>query len=131
MASIQYVSTRQDAAEAGGVSIEEAIARGMPADGGLFVPDRLPSLPASVFQPEALGYAELAYRVLEPFFPDWGPKLRSILDTAYNSLFDHPAVAPVRPLGWEGKGLYLLELFHGPTCAFKDMALSQIGRAHV
>lgn len=99
----------------------------MPADGGLFVPDRLPSLPASVFQPEALGYAELAYRVLEPFFPDWGPKLRSILDTAYNSLFDHPAVAPVRPLGWEGKGLYLLELFHGPTCAFKDMALSLLG----
>lgn len=127
MASIQYLSTRQNTAGATGASIEEAIAMGMPADGGLFVPDRLPALSARVFQLEALGYAELAYLVLEPFFPDWGPTLRSILEKAYNSLFDHPDVAPVRPLSWEGKGLYLLELFHGPTCAFKDMALSLLG----
>ncbi len=127
MDSIQYVSTRQKAVGAKGINIEEAIARGMPADGGLFVPDRLPALPSRVFEPEALKYAELAYLVLAPFFPGWGPRLRSILDTAYNSRFDHPDVAPLRPLSWEGKGLYLLELFHGPTCAFKDMALSLLG----
>jgi threonine synthase len=127
MASIQYLSTRQSIASSGGVGIEVAIAQGMPADGGLFVPNKLPALPARVFQPEPLSYSELAYIVLEPFFPGWGPKLRLILETAYNSLFDHPEVAPVRPLSWEGKGLYLLELFHGPTCAFKDMALSLLG----
>jgi threonine synthase len=127
MASIKYLSTRKDAAGKGGVGIEEAIASGMPSDGGLFVPDKLPSLPARIFQPEKLGYAELAYLVLEPFFPDWGPKLRFILERAYGSLFDHPEIAPVRELGSEGQGLYLLELFHGPTCAFKDMALSLLG----
>jgi len=127
MAPITYLSTRKSAAGTGGVGIEEAIAQGMPSDGGLFVPDKLPALPARVFHPGKLGYAELAYLVLEPFFPDWGPKLRSILETAYGSLFDHPEIAPLRSLGTEGPGLYLLELFHGPTCAFKDMALSLLG----
>jgi hypothetical protein len=94
VAPITYLSTRKSAAGTGGVGIEEAIAQGMPSDGGLFVPDKLPALPARVFHPGKLGYAELAYLVLEPFFPDWGPKLRSILETAYGSLFDHPEIAP-------------------------------------
>lgn len=117
------------------VGIETAIVRGMPRDGGLYVPTFLPALPPRVFAPEPLPYAELARLVLEPFFPGWGASLAAILDQAYSrggsGKFDTPSIAPLSPLpglgGDSGAVIYLLELFHGRTCAFKDMALSVLG----
>lgn len=105
----------------------------MPSDGGLYVPETLPMLPARVFAPEALSYAELAQLVLEPFFPGWGGKLTFILEAAYGMpkegqpLFDDPAIVPLRPISCMGNKFYLMELFHGKTCAFKDLALSLLG----
>jgi threonine synthase len=112
----------------------------MPPDGGLYAPTRLPPLPRRVFDPAPLSYAELASLVLAPFFPDWDKSaLDGILEKAYGRgaagakapYFDCPEVAPLvlLPMPGEGSGqaLYLLELFHGRTCAFKDLALSVLG----
>jgi threonine synthase len=112
----------------------------MPPDGGLYVPTSFPALPPRVFEPEPLPYTELARLVLEPFFPGWGERLEAILDRAYGPgasgstpCFDDPAICPLTSLGNHGGGgsegpeLYLLELFHGRTCAFKDLALSVLG----
>ncbi len=133
MAPIQYLSTRQSASNPERVGIETAIARGMPPDGGLYVPETLPMLPPRVFAPEPLSYAELAQLVLELFFPNWGGKLTSILEAAYGKpkegkpLFDDPAIVPIRPISSMGDKFYIMELFHGRTCAFKDLALSLLG----
>jgi len=139
MQAIQYVSTR---ISPGGrvedpVGIETAIARGMPPDGGLYVPTSLPALPGRVFDPGPLSYAELATMILTPFFPGWEDgSLRAILEKAYGSsgedpYFDTPEIASLIPLDGldlpDNPPLHLLELFHGRTCAFKDMALSVLG----
>lgn len=122
------------------VGIETAIVRGMPKDGGLYVPTSLPRLPARIFDLSPLSYADLAFLVLEPFFSGWGrTTLASILEKAYGRgakpYFDIAEVSPLIPLAGlserpeenEHSSLYLLELFHGKTCAFKDMALSVLG----
>ncbi len=157
MQHIQFTSTRRprDHKE-GPVGIETAIVRGMPPDGGLYVPTSFPALPARAFQAEPLSYPELAELVLAPFFPGWEDgSLRRILDKAYASdYFDTRDVAPLVPIhapipekaaaggggsgsagshaGDSGEGdshsaFWLLELFHGRTCAFKDLALSVLG----
>ncbi len=142
MQPIRFVSTRATPGRGGEVpvGIETAIVNGMPPDGGLYAPTRLPPLPKRVFDPAPLAYAELASLVLAPFFPDWNKAaLDAILEKAYGRgatgaeapYFDCPEVAPLvlLPLPGEGNGqaLYLLELFHGRTCAFKDLALSVLG----
>jgi threonine synthase len=108
----------------------------MTADGGLYVPSELPALPPRAFDPTPISYADLAGLVLSPFFPGWEDgSLASILEAAYGAAaerpyFDLPEVAPLTPIGAAEDGrtrLYLLELFHGRTCAFKDMALSVLG----
>ncbi len=140
MQPIQFTDTRisPTGSSASPVGIEEAIVRGMAPGGGLYVPSELPVLPGRVFDPAPLSYAELAGLVLSPFFPGWeGGTLGSILEAAYGAAaeqpyFDLPEIAPLRPIGKTGAAdgqarLYLLELFHGRTCAFKDMALSVLG----
>ena len=142
MQPIRFVSTRAAPGRGGEVpvGIETAIVNGMPPDGGLYAPTWLPPLPGRVFDPAPLSYAELASLILEPFFPDWDKStLDAILEKAYGRgaagaeapYFDCPEVAPLvlLPMPGEGNGqaLYLLELFHGRTCAFKDLALSVLG----
>jgi threonine synthase len=143
MLPILFSSTRSGSGDSDGrpVGVETAIVTGLPPDGGLYVPTSLPFLPSRVFDPEPLAYAELARLVLEPFFPGWEDgSLKTILDRAYGPgdagsvpYFDDPAVCPLKPIGSpggsgsEGPGLFLLELFHGRTCAFKDLALSVLG----
>ena len=151
MQPIQFTSTRisPGGKTAAAVAIETAIVQGMPPDGGLYVPTYLPALSRRVFDPAPLSYTDLATFVLAPFFPDWDDgTLRSILERAYGSVdastaetgrsqsrkpyFDTLEIAPLVPLGnlgaeGEATSFYLLELFHGRTCAFKDMALSVLG----
>src|SRR5215471_4888359 len=99
---------------------------GLAEDGGLYVPDRLPELGMAFLRScVGLPYPEVAARVISFFAGDYPPAgdLRQLTATAY-SRFRHAAVAPLVQLD---ERLWLLELFHGPTLAFKDLALQPVG----
>ena len=137
---VRYTSTRDAKVD---VNIAEAIVQGMPQDGGLFVPRNIPTLsPEAILEPK-LSYAELAWLVLSPWF-DWSEtELRPLIEKAYSSsgkksMFDTPEIVLLSNAGSpncendlagkkESMQLFLLELFHGRTCAFKDLALSILG----
>ncbi len=108
---MRYQSTR------GGqeTSLVDAVMRGLAADGGLFVPDELPRFDPSAIQGSSL--AEIATAVLAPFFS--GSELESELGAICRDAFDFPL--PLKPLLADGAELAVLELFHGPTAAFKDV----------
>lgn len=115
---MRMLSTRGGAAS--GPSL--AILRGLADDGGLYVPESFPSFTLREIESLGkMGYAERAFAVLSRFLPDFdAPSLRAAIDGAYGSGFDAPEIAPVRAVGgWT----HMLELWHGPTLAFKDMAL--------
>ena len=110
------------------VNFEQAVLDCMPADGGLYVPAMFPLL--SLQKITALGqmpYAERAMRILKLYLEDFTlPEISAATEAAYGAdRFDHPEIAPLHPLD---DCTWALELFHGPTLAFKDM---EIGRAHV
>jgi threonine synthase len=107
---MRYISTRG----AEGTGLVDAVMRGLAADGGLFVPDELPRIDAEAVRGDSL--AEISAEVLAPFFE--GSGLEGELPAICRDAFDFPV--PLRPLG-EGGGLAVLELFHGPTAAFKDV----------
>lgn len=116
--NMQFISTR------GGVepvSAAAAIRTGLAADGGLFVPVELPRFPYTWDELKAMSYQTLAEKVLGLFLTDYEPKrLAEIVKAAYGDNFADSRIAPLTHL--EG-GLNILELWHGPTAAFKDMAL--------
>jgi threonine synthase len=115
-----YRSTRSDRAA---VSPERALIEGIAPDGGLYVPVSLPRLDPAALGPGDLSYAELSYLVLKPFFPGFGETgLRAAL-AAQAERF--PASGPA-PLELKG-GHAFLELYHGPTLAFTDLALTLMG----
>jgi threonine synthase len=123
---MRYISTRHGRAAATARNFDEILLAGMAPDGGLYVPLRLPRYGAAWFDAlRGLPYAEVAARVTEPFLGGAMPaaEWRRLIETAYRP-FTHPAVAPLRQLD---SGLWLLELFHGPTLAFKDYALQLVG----
>ncbi|HXS80704.1 MAG TPA: threonine synthase, partial [Gammaproteobacteria bacterium] len=107
---MRYLSTRG----AHGTGLVDAVMRGLAADGGLYVPDELPRLEASAVRGESL--AEIAAEVLAPFFE--GSGLEEELATICGDAFDFPL--PLKELTANGE-LSVLELFHGPTAAFKDI----------
>ena len=121
---MRYVSTRGAAATLG---FEEVLLAGLARDGGLYVPESWPSFDAAALRRMAgLSYRELALAVMTPFLgdaiaPDAAARL---INQAYDG-FAHRAVVPLKQLD---HGLWLLELFHGPTLAFKDVALQVVGR---
>ena len=122
--SITYISTRGQSPE---LSFEEVLLRGLAPDGGLYVPSHLPEFSLSdLTRMSALPYAELAYEIMVPFVGDTLPhtQLRSIINDSYAS-FRHSAIAPLTQLHHNH---FALELFHGPTLAFKDFALQFLGR---
>lgn len=108
-------------------TFSETILEGIAPGGGLFVPERLPRLATGeVLALAALPYAERASTVLGAFGLDVaGDEIARICAAAYGPAFDDPRIAPVRDLGG---GRFLLELWHGPTLAFKDMALQVMPR---
>ena len=123
---MDYISTRgQD----GPLSFEEALLNGLARDGGLYLPTDWPRFtPAEMEEMKSLSYPELAARIMAPFTngdPDEG-ELAKMAQDAYAS-FTHPDVAPLTDLGSDN--LYLLELFSGPTIAFKDYAMQFLSRA--
>jgi len=120
---MRYVSTRGDAPV---LDFGETLLAGLAADGGLYVPERWPTLAEGAGERLAdARYQDVAVEVIEPFVAGSldRDELSALVEQAYES-FDDPAVAPMRPLD---DGLFLLELFHGPTLAFKDMALQLVG----
>jgi threonine synthase len=115
-----YRSTRSDRAA---VPPELALIEGIAPDGGLYVPDSLPRLDPAALAPGELSYAELSYLVLKPFLPGFGEAgIRAAL-ASQAECFPSPGPAPVVLKG----GHAFLELYHGPTLAFKDLALSLMG----
>lgn len=116
---MQYSSTRDHQIR---VSAAQAIAQGISPEGGLFVPMELPAVDTAFLQALLpLSYAERAKRILPLFLTDFSAEeIAACADSAYGDQFDNPAIAPLHPLG---DGVHMLELWHGPTCAFKDMAL--------
>jgi threonine synthase len=102
----------------------EAVAAGLAADGGLFLPERLPSIAEKLSSWQNLSYAELAAEFFIPFAPEIpAEEWRSMTTEAY-SRFTHPDVAPLVKISEQ---TFILELFHGPTLAFKDFALQLLG----
>ncbi len=103
------------------VKASTAILKGLSDDGGLFVPDHIPALDKSVEELSKMTYQEVAYEVMKLFLTDFTEEeLKNCIDKAYDAKFDTETIAPMV----EAKGAYYLELFHGATIAFKDMALS-------
>ena len=124
---MRYISTRQPAGVSETLGFEDVLIAGLAPDGGLYVPTEIPVFSAAEIRRfRRLTYAELAAEVLTPFVGDafHRDELLAILEDAYAG-FDHRAVAPLKQLG---QGEFLLELFHGPTIAFKDYALQVLGR---
>jgi threonine synthase len=121
---MHYISTR------GGVAptdFKGALLNGLAADGGLYVPESVPTLtPAEISALAGLSYPELALKIITPFVGNcFSPAaLQGMIGTAYGS-FRHEAVAPLTQLS---ANHFLLELFHGPTLAFKDFALQLVGQ---
>ena len=103
------------------VTASQAILKGLSDDGGLFVPTQIPTLDIPVEKLASMTYQEIAYEVMSRFLTDFTEEeLKDCIDKAYDSKFDTEEIAPLA----KADGAYYLELFHGATIAFKDMALS-------
>lgn len=115
---VLYKSTRGGESS---VKASEAILKGLADDGGLFVPECIPAMDKSLTQLSQMTYQEVAYEIMKLFFTDFTEEeLKNCINRAYDAKFDTEEIAPLV----EAQGAYYLELFHGATIAFKDMALS-------
>ena len=116
--SLLYTSTRSTDVK---VTASQAILKGLAADGGLFVPEALPAMDISLEELAKMDYKQVAYEVMKLFITDFTEEeLKNCINKAYDSKFDTEEIAPMV----KADGAYYLELFHGATIAFKDMALS-------
>ena len=121
---MKFISTRGQTPPLG---FSDAVATGLAPDGGLFLPETLPDFSGDLSRFAGLGYAELCFEFLRVFATDIpAATLRSIVEKSYTA-FSHPHIAPLRRLG---PSLHVLELFHGPTLAFKDFALQLLGNLY-
>ncbi len=115
---VLYKSTRGNGQP---VSASKAILKGLAEDGGLFVPDHIPALQKSLKELSQMSYQEVAYEVMKEYLTDFTEEeLKNCINRAYDAKFDTQVIAPLA----YADGAYYLELFHGATIAFKDMALS-------
>jgi threonine synthase len=123
---VPYISTRNASVPPEHLPFEAALLRGLAPDGGLYVPEAWPRLDRDAFASLAgRSYADIAVAVTEPFIEGAvsSDSWRRMVEAAYHP-FTHRAVAPLKQLG---PSLWLMELFHGPTLAFKDYALQLLG----
>ena len=116
---MRYISTR---GRSGPVTVGDAFLNGLAPDGGLFLPESFPVAPETLVKTITdWNYQELASVILGLFLTDYTrQELAACIKKAYGEQFDTPAVTPVAMVG---ENLGFLELWHGPTCAFKDSAL--------
>ena len=115
---IMYKSTRNNNEK---VTASQAILKGLADDGGLYVPETLPALDVDLNDLKDMSYQEVAYVVMKQLLTDFTEEeLKYCIGQAYDKKFDNPSIAPMK----NANGAYFLELFHGSTIAFKDMALS-------
>lgn len=116
--NLLYNSTRNAEKK---VTASEAILKGLADDGGLFVPEYIPKLDVTMAELKGMSYQETAYAVMKQFLTDFTEEeLKHCINSAYDSKFDTEVIAPLVKV----EDTYHLELFHGATIAFKDMALS-------
>ena len=121
---MRYISTR---GQVPAVSFSTAVAQGLAPDGGLYLPERLPDLAPLLADWETLSYVDLCEAFLALFATDIDrAELRAIVARSYTQ-FDHVDIAPIKQLSDER---FVLELFHGPTLAFKDFALQLLGNLY-
>jgi threonine synthase len=121
---MNYVSTRGQTPPIG---FSEAVATGLAPDGGLYLPETMPDFSGELARFAKLGYADLCFEFLRAFATDLPEAtLRTIVGKSYTA-FSHPDIAPLKKLA---SGLYVLELFHGPSLAFKDFALQLLGNLY-
>ena len=124
---MRYVSTRSLAGEGDRLAFDDVLLGGLAPDGGLYIPEHVPKLPAETASERgSLGYAELAARLIAPYVGGIvdDDELMALVADAY-AAFGHPDVCPLAALDDDH---WLLELFHGPTFAFKDIALQVVAR---
>ena len=119
---MKYYSTRNDKVN---YTAAQAIAMGLAADGGLFVPETIPTVSAAELKALcAMSYRERAVDIMQRYLEEFSKdELEGFVTQAYADNFDHPDVAPLR---FTDDHTAYLELWHGPTCAFKDMALQML-----
>ncbi len=121
---MRFLSTRGQTPSLG---FSDAVATGLAPDGGLFLPETLPDFSGKLAAFEKLTYPDLCFEFMRVFATDIPAEtLRGIVAASYTKFAD-PAIAPLKPLA---KNLYVLELFHGPTLAFKDFALQLLGNLY-
>ena len=117
---MKYKSTRGDVT---GIAFKDAVIMGLASDGGLLVPEEIPNVASQLGNWKSHSYQELAFEVMSRYIDDIEVGvLKDIIKRSYED-FDHPAITPLRVVG----DLSVLELFHGPTLAFKDVALQFLG----
>jgi len=122
--ALKYISTRSSAPD---LAFDDVLLAGLARDGGLYVPENWPQFSESdIRELRGLSYQELAVRIMLPFLGGTIPEddFTEMVNDAY-AQFDHPAIAPIKQLGDD---MWLAELFHGPTLAFKDYPLQVVGR---
>ncbi len=120
---MKYVSTRGRAPD---LFFDDVLLAGLASDGGLYVPESWPTLgEADIRGFKGMRYAEAAFKIIRPFVAGRIPDedLFDIIETGYG-IFSTPSPAPIKPLD---NNLYMMELFHGPTLAFKDIAMQFLG----
>jgi len=116
--NLHYQSTRGDKKR---VLSAEAIIKGIADDGGLFVPETIPQMSKDFYKLKSADYKELAFLIMKEFLTDYRQdELKGCINKSYDNKFDSDIIAPLN----KKMGAYFLELYHGPTLAFKDMALS-------
>ncbi|WP_195251801.1 threonine synthase [Romboutsia sp. 1001713B170207_170306_H8] len=115
---MNYISTRSNTET---LSASQAIIKGLSDDGGLYVPSKFPDLREELKNLSTLTYCELAFFILKNFLTDFtDEELSNCINSAYKNNFDTSEITPIKQIGND----YILELFHGPTLAFKDIALT-------
>ncbi|MGM9973676.1 MAG: threonine synthase, partial [Clostridiaceae bacterium] len=113
-----YQSTRGKSKE---INSSTAILKGIAEDGGLYVPTNLPKINKELKDLASYSYQELAFYILSLFFQEFSKEeLKAAISEAYDNSFSSPYITPITKV----EGAYFLELYHGPTLAFKDVALT-------
>jgi len=121
---VKYISTRSDAPD---LEFEDVLLAGLARDGGLYVPESWPQFSENQIRSfRGLSYQELAVKIMMPFLGGAIPEtdFQAMVEDSYTQ-FDDPAIAPIKQIG---TNMWIAELFHGPTLAFKDYPLQLVGR---